>query len=51
MGTSETRPAVETGFLIDDDTVRSWVVVQNNALPNVLTSVCAAWRSNRNASK
>ena len=39
MNTSSTRPPNETGFLIDDETVKSWVDVQNNALPSVLISV------------
>ena len=49
MNTSSTRPLAEIGFLIDEETVSSCVVVQNSALPNVLISVCAEPRSSRNA--
>ncbi len=40
--TSSTRPPVEIGFLIEDETVSSCVVVQNRALPNVPSSVSGA---------
>ena len=32
MKTSRIRPPAEIGFLIDEETVSSWVVVQNAAL-------------------
>src|SRR5665811_2026320 len=49
MKTSRTRPPAEMGFLTCEETVNSCVVLQNAALPNVLISVCAEWRSSTNA--
>jgi len=50
MNTSSTRPPKEIGFLKDEETVNSWVLVQKSALPKVLISVSRECRSSRNAS-
>jgi hypothetical protein len=39
MKMSRTRPPKEIGSLSEEETVRSWVLVQKKALPIVLISV------------